>query len=462
MIPGPHTIAAKEMRVVVASQREMTIASAKRESRLLERAEHQNVIRLFGSVFDDPQHVYLLMELADGGSLRAVLDADGVPSPFEQQSLASGIALGLAYLHGLDPPILHHDLKSDNVLLELKADGSRQPKIADFGLATGANMSKMNTQTAAAGNAGTQAYKGPECFNDEFTRASDVYAFAIIVWELLTADRPWANVTDAAIMFKVCNNGERPAIPDKANRGLAIIAEKCWAQSAADRPSFEELIAGKLAHYLVGPEFWCITRKDLDEFEEQVVEAHQKGELPQNPDHHDPNHDDPQIGPNMHNVVQHVVKTQTTRAGVSWALMKNRGGLKVDASVRRTVERRPSLYQPLPPTLALIAGGHLCHALLERGRLRVLSQDARLVARRYAHDVVLLPRQPADVGAARPRRSAWRARQRPSQGLAVRARAAASQGDVHRCTHECPTTPRVHSQPQPHTDRRPLPSHHQR
>ena len=317
------------MRVVVASQRATTIASAKRESRLLERAEHQNVIRLLGSVFDDPHYVYLLMELAEGGSLRAVLDADGVPSAFEQQSLASGIALGLAYLHGLDPPILHHDLKSDNVLLALNNDGSRQPKIADFGLATGANMSKMNTQTAAAGNAGTQAYKAPECFNNEFTTKSDVYAFAIIVWELLTADMPWKNLSESAILRKV-DNGERPAIPDKANRGLTIIAGKCWAQSPADRPSFEELLAGQLAHYLVGPEFWCITREDLDEFEELVVEAHQKGELPQNPFFHDPNHDDPQIGPNMHNVVQHVVKTQTTRAGVSWALMKNRGGLKVD------------------------------------------------------------------------------------------------------------------------------------
>ena len=97
MIPGPHVIAAKQMRIMVASQREMTVASAKRESRLLERAEHQNVIRLLGSVFDDPNHVYLLMELAEGGSLRAVLDADGVPSAHRPRARGAGQIVAAPY-----------------------------------------------------------------------------------------------------------------------------------------------------------------------------------------------------------------------------------------------------------------------------------------------------------------------------------------------------------------------------
>ena len=330
---GSHAIAVKEMRVTIATQREGIVAAARREARLLERAEHPNVIQVHGCIFDDPHHIYLLMELASGGSLRAALDADRVPSAFEQQSLATEIALGMAYLHGLDPPILHHDLKSDNVLLALKADGSRQPRIADFGLATGTNMSKMKTQTADVGKAGTQAYKAPECFDNNFTTASDVYAFAVILWELMTADTPWDNLSDAAIVLKVYSRGERPSIPRRANRGLALIAGRCWAQSPADRPSFSELFTEQLTQHLVGPEFWCITREDLDEFEEQVQEAHQRGDIQQNALHHDPNHDDPQIGPNMHNVVQYVVKTQTTSAGVGWALMKHRGGLKVDIFV---------------------------------------------------------------------------------------------------------------------------------
>ena len=115
------------------------------------------------------------MELATGGSLRSFLDSKGVPSLYEQHQLATTIALGMHYLHGLDPPILHHDLKSDNILLVIKEDGTHESKICDFGMATGANLTKMTTQ--AAGRAGTQMYKAPECFDDVFVAASDVYAF---------------------------------------------------------------------------------------------------------------------------------------------------------------------------------------------------------------------------------------------------------------------------------------------
>jgi len=324
---GKQLIAAKEMKVLLAARRNEIIEAARRESKLLMRARHQNVIGLLGVVLDDPNHVYLLMELATGGSLRSFLDSKGVPSLYEQHQLATTIALGMHYLHGLDPPILHHDLKSDNILLVIKEDGTHESKICDFGMATGANLTKMTTQ--AAGRAGTQMYKAPECFDDVFVAASDVYAFGIVVFELLTAAIPWVGMSDSKVMRQVLN-GERPAIPEEAGGSLTTVAKKCWAQDATQRPSFDDLITGSLAHHLVAPELWCITRADLDEFEDQVLEAHRAGQIPMNPLHPDPRHDDPAVGPNMHNVVQHIVKTQTTRVGMSWALMKHRGGLEVD------------------------------------------------------------------------------------------------------------------------------------
>ena len=70
---GRHVLAAKQMRIVVASQRGTVIAAARRESALLMRAQHPNVIALCGVVLDDPEQVYLLMELAAEGSLRSLL-----------------------------------------------------------------------------------------------------------------------------------------------------------------------------------------------------------------------------------------------------------------------------------------------------------------------------------------------------------------------------------------------------
>ena len=80
----------------------------------------------------------------------------------------------MAFLHEQTPPVLHHDLKSDNVLLW--PDGPMfLAKICDFGMSTGTHASTMRTSKTGMG-AATLAYKGPEVFDDEFSTASEVYS----------------------------------------------------------------------------------------------------------------------------------------------------------------------------------------------------------------------------------------------------------------------------------------------
>ena len=105
------------------------------------------------------------MELVPRGSLRKLLDAAPekvTGSESMQLKLAHGIAAGMAYLHRRTPQMLHHDLKSENVLIGENTDVA---KIADFGLATGTGGS--SARTTRAHGAGTIAYKAPECFDDE-------------------------------------------------------------------------------------------------------------------------------------------------------------------------------------------------------------------------------------------------------------------------------------------------------
>ena len=129
-------------------------------------------------------------------------------------------------------------------------------KISDFGLATGIATTTFGAASAVGG--GTTAYKAPEVFNNKSTTASDVYAFGVVCWELLSGNRPWAGHADAAIMGAVCMNEERPPMPSApptsssgTPRSLDVFALlsnlvlRCWQQEGDSRPKFA-LIARQL------------------------------------------------------------------------------------------------------------------------------------------------------------------------------------------------------------------------
>jgi serine/threonine protein kinase len=91
--------------------------------------------------------------------------------------------------------------------------------------------------------AGTLAYKAPELFSRQpFTKASEMYAFGIVAWELATGAVPWADETEASLIFAMVHC-KRPQFltPAQAATFIGALAKRCWAQYAVDRPTFEEL-----------------------------------------------------------------------------------------------------------------------------------------------------------------------------------------------------------------------------
>ena len=111
-------VAAKRMDVTVGWQRADLERLLRHEFRVLHEVMHANVVRVLGVVVDHPDYVCLLMELADSGSLRGLIDAKPelvLRQPVVQISFTHDIARGMAYLHSLVPPIIHHDLKPENV-----------------------------------------------------------------------------------------------------------------------------------------------------------------------------------------------------------------------------------------------------------------------------------------------------------------------------------------------------------
>ena len=116
----------------------------------------------------------------------------------------------MAFLHAQTPPVLHHDLKSDNVLLFDGADGQLVPKLTDFGLAVNLGGSSASLRSHHGG-AGTVAYQAPEQLeDDEIFEASEAYSFAVVLLELQHGGRPWAGRPAGYITRRVCDREERP------------------------------------------------------------------------------------------------------------------------------------------------------------------------------------------------------------------------------------------------------------
>uniref|UniRef100_A0A453NH71 Protein kinase domain-containing protein n=1 Tax=Aegilops tauschii subsp. strangulata TaxID=200361 RepID=A0A453NH71_AEGTS len=153
---------------------------------LLQRIQHSNIVSLVGFCIHQ-ENRFIVYELMVNGSLETQLHGPSHGSALSwhiRMKIALDTARGLEYLHEhCNPPIIHRDLKSSNILL----DSDFNAKISDFGLAvTSGNRSKGNLKLS-----GTLGYVAPEYLLDgKLTEKSDVYAFGVVLLELLLGRRP--------------------------------------------------------------------------------------------------------------------------------------------------------------------------------------------------------------------------------------------------------------------------------
>ncbi|KAK7822800.1 hypothetical protein U0070_022739 [Myodes glareolus] len=170
------------------------------------------------------------------------------------------IALGVNYLHNMNPPLLHHDLKTQNILLDnefhVKGKVYCDPvqnggtQIADFGLSKWRMMSLSQSRSSkSAPEGGTIIYMPPENYEPgQKSRASvkhDIYSYAIIMWEVLSRKQPFEEVTNPLQIMYSVSQGRRPdtseeSLPsDVPHRGLMVsLIQSGWAQNPDERPSF--------------------------------------------------------------------------------------------------------------------------------------------------------------------------------------------------------------------------------
>ncbi|XP_041659221.1 receptor-interacting serine/threonine-protein kinase 2-like isoform X2 [Cheilinus undulatus] len=219
-----------------------------KEAEVLHKARFNYIIQIFG-ICNEPEFFCIVTEFMSNGSLDLLLhEKDVYPVlawPLRLRILYE-IALGVNFLHNMNPPLLHHDLKTQNILL----DGEFHVKIADFGLSKWRQLSvSKGSGSKPTEMGGTVIYMPPEKYEPSKSRRADVkhdmYSYAIIMWEVLSRHIPFEDVTNPMqIMFSVLR-GTRPDTgldslsADIPSRETLINLMTCgWTANPDERPSF--------------------------------------------------------------------------------------------------------------------------------------------------------------------------------------------------------------------------------
>ncbi|KAI8468625.1 MAG: hypothetical protein J3K34DRAFT_477631 [Monoraphidium minutum] len=151
------------------------------------------------------------------------------------------LARGMAYLHARN--VVHADLKSQNVLLT-SAPGTPAgvtAKISDFGLSKALALDQTHVTTHSLG---TISHMPPELFKTgRMSPAGDVYAFGILVWEVLTGRGAFSGMHYAEVIEAVAIRGARPPLPSSTPPELAALMSSCWQPDPTKRPGFDALAA---------------------------------------------------------------------------------------------------------------------------------------------------------------------------------------------------------------------------
>ncbi|XP_071726141.1 probable receptor-like serine/threonine-protein kinase At4g34500 [Rutidosis leptorrhynchoides] len=227
------------------------------------KVRHKNLVGLIGFCADGAKRL-LVYEYVDNGNLEQWLHGEVGPiSPLTwdiRMKIAVGTAKGLAYLHeGLEPKVVHRDVKSSNILLDKKFNA----KVSDFGLAKllGSEKSYVTTRVM-----GTFGYVSPDyASTGMLNECSDVYSFGVLLMEIVTGRSPVdytkapgeMNLVDWFKGMVASRRGEElidPKIsvqpPSRALKRVLLVCLRCIDMDANKRPKM-----GQIVHMLEADDF---------------------------------------------------------------------------------------------------------------------------------------------------------------------------------------------------------------
>lgn len=212
------------------------IEAFKKEAELNCKLRHPNVV-LFMGICVQPTEVCIVTELMARGNVHDLL-----VTPIKGKSVklewslrlqwAIDTAQGMAYLHSLNPPMIHRDLKTTNLLV----DRGMNVKICDFGL------SRFQAEDKIMSAVGTVQFAAPEVLRHEkYTEKADLFSYGTVLWELHTRKTIFQGLPQISV-YKSVVDGDMPEVGDSCDPRYAQLVKDCWQLQASQRPSFREVL----------------------------------------------------------------------------------------------------------------------------------------------------------------------------------------------------------------------------
>lgn len=244
-----------------AEQRNRTME----EVRMLKKLDHRHVITFLSS-WQTPSEVIFVTELAESGTLREFISSKRRPLKLSlARTFSRQILEALLYLHTkFSPPIIHRDLKCENILLDRDR---KHVLLSDFGLAT------VLERKAQLDVVGTPNFIAPELYDGQYDEHVDVYSFGMVLLQMVTARLPYDECEHPTQIYKLVREGVKPrALEDVKSPEVKSFIEWCIGPhtpvtsgsgaldpSAPRRPSAADL----LAHPFLAPVLVSVDEDEL-------------------------------------------------------------------------------------------------------------------------------------------------------------------------------------------------------
>jgi len=185
-----------------------------KEARVLAQLNNRNIVSIFDSI-EDNDNQYMIMEFLDGKDLENILKEKIVFPIDEAISIVSDTCLALNYIHNKD--IIHRDIKPSNIIIL----NNGVVKLTDFGVTRDLNSATM---TMSGSLVGTIAYASPEQDSRELDGRSDIFSLGIVLYELVTGQKPFTGDTLASVLLKIATKS--PTSPSVINPKVHKMLEK--------------------------------------------------------------------------------------------------------------------------------------------------------------------------------------------------------------------------------------------
>ncbi|XP_030076795.1 serine/threonine-protein kinase WNK4 [Microcaecilia unicolor] len=207
------------------------------EVEMLKGLQHPNIVRFYDSWKSTVKGqicIVLVTELMTSGTLKTYLKRFKEMKLKVLQRWSRQILKGLHFLHTRSPPIIHRDLKCDNIFI---TGPTGSVKIGDLGLAT------LKSASFAKSVIGTPEFMAPEMYEEKYDEAVDVYAFGMCMLEMATSEYPYSECQNAAQIYRKVTSGMKPdsfykvKVPE-----LKEIIEGCIRMNKSERYTIQDLL----------------------------------------------------------------------------------------------------------------------------------------------------------------------------------------------------------------------------